>query len=187
MASEIDREVETLPRLRQAGVGLHITSLPGLYGIGEIGDAAHAFIDTMIRMNLRVWQFLPLGPTAFADSPYQPLSTFAGNELLIDTATLIRTGLLTSNEADGMLGLPTGVVDYGTLIPKKSALLQRAAGRFEAQANATLKSDFDRFMERHNSSWLHDYAVFRVLKTRHGERPWPEWDSRYLHREPCLS
>ena len=183
MIINVDREVETLPRLRQAGIGLHITSLPGNYGIGEIGDAARAFIDAMIRMNLRVWQFLPLGPTAFGDSPYQPLSTFAGNELLIDTATLIRTGLLTSNEADSMLGLPTVVVDYGTLIPKKTALLQRAAGRFEAQANATLKSDFDRFMERHNSSWLHDYAVFRVLKTRHGERPWPEWEARFLRRE----
>lgn len=178
-----DREVETLPRLRQAGIGLHITSLPGNYGIGEIGDAARAFIDTMIRMNLRVWQFLPLGPTAFGDSPYQPLSTFAGNELLIDIATLIRTGLLTSIEADSMLGLPVGAVDYGALISKKTALLQRAAGRFEAQANAALKSDYDRFMERNNSSWLHNYAVFRVLKARHGERPWPEWDLRYVHRE----
>ncbi len=185
MTINSDREVETLPRLRQAGIGLHITSLPGNYGIGEIGDAAHAFIDAMIRMKLRVWQFLPLGPTAFGDSPYQSLSTFAGNELLIDTATLIRTGLLTSNEADSMLGLPAGVVDYGTLIPKKTALLQRAAGRFEAQANAALKSDYDRFMERHDSSWLHDYAVFRVLKTRHDERPWPEWDPRFVHREPA--
>lgn len=183
MTINIDREVETLPRARQAGIGLHITSLPGNYGIGEIGDAARAFIDAMIRMNLRVWQFLPLGPTAFGDSPYQPLSTFAGNELLIDTATLIRIGLLTSNEADSMLGLPADLVDYGTLIPKKNALLQRAAGRFEAQANAALKSDYDRFMERHNSSWLHDYAVFRVLKTRHGERPWPEWDPQFMHRE----
>jgi len=183
MTIEAHKEVETLPRQRQAGIGLHITSLPGHYGIGEIGDAAHAFIDAMLRMNLRVWQFLPLGPTAFGDSPYQPLSTFAGNELLIDTASLIRAGLLTSNEADSMLGLPTEFVDYGAVISGKKALLERAAGRFDAQANAVLRSDFDRFLERHDSRWLHDYAVYRVLKTRHGERAWPEWDPPFVHRE----
>jgi 4-alpha-glucanotransferase len=84
-----------------------------------------------------------------------------------------------------MLGLPVAAVDYGAMIPKKTALLHRAAGRFEVLANAELKSDYDRFMERHNETWLHDYALFRVLKARHGERPWPEWDPRYVHREPA--
>ncbi len=185
MTIETHKEVETLPRQRQAGIGLHITSLPGNYGIGEIGDAAHAFIDAMLRMNLRVWQFLPLGPTAFGDSPYQPLSTFAGNELLIDTASLIRAGLLTSNEADSMLGLPDAFVDYSSVIPRKKALLERAAGRFDAQANAAVKSDFDRFLERHDSRWLHDYAMYRVLRTRHGEQSWPKWDAPFVHRDPA--
>ncbi|MEQ9562366.1 MAG: 4-alpha-glucanotransferase, partial [Woeseiaceae bacterium] len=134
--SDQQHRQETLPRNPEAGVCLHITSLPGRYGIGEIGDAAHAFVDAMVRMNLRVWQFLPTGPTAYADSPYQPLSTFAGNELLIDTAMLVRSGLLTSTEADSMLHLPAEFVDYGKLIPKKNALLTRAAGRFEAQASS---------------------------------------------------
>ncbi|MDH4109220.1 MAG: 4-alpha-glucanotransferase [Gammaproteobacteria bacterium] len=172
-----------LPAQRQAGVCLHMTSLPGPFGIGEIGDAALAFVDSMARMNLRVWQFLPTGPTAFGDSPYQPLSTFAGNELLIDTATLVRAGLLASNEADTLLGLPAHSVDYGRLIPKKKALLDRAAGRFHAQADSGIKSAFDRFLESHDEAWLHDYALFRILKTRHGERPWPEWAPPLAHRE----
>ncbi|HSG58515.1 MAG TPA: 4-alpha-glucanotransferase, partial [Woeseiaceae bacterium] len=72
---------QTLPPGKQAGVCLHITSLPGPYGIGEIGQGARDFVDAMARMRLSVWQFLPLGPTAYGDSPYQPLSTFAGNEM----------------------------------------------------------------------------------------------------------
>lgn len=181
--SDEPHRIETLPRNPQAGVCLHITSLPGPYGIGEIGDAAHAFIDAMVRMNLRVWQFLPTGPTAYADSPYQPLSTFAGNELLIDTATLVRSGLLTSTEADSMLRLPAEFVDYGGLIPKKNALLTRAAGRFEAQASSAIKSEFDRFLDKNDSTWLHDYATFRILKTRHSDRPWTEWHADFVHRE----
>ncbi|HSD69440.1 MAG TPA: 4-alpha-glucanotransferase, partial [Woeseiaceae bacterium] len=163
---------------------LHITSLPGRYGIGEIGEAAHGFLDTMTRMNLRVWQFLPTGPTAFADSPYQPLSTFAGNELLIDIAMLVRSGLLTSVEADSLLQLPAEFVDYGKLIPKKNALLNRAAGRFEAQSSSAVKSEFDSFMEKNDRFWLHDYATFRILKTQHGDRPWTEWHPDFVHREP---
>ena len=78
----------------QAGVGLHITSLPGRYGIGELGKEALDFVDAMRRMQLGVWQFLPTGPTAYGDSPYQPLSTFAGNELLIDIGDLVELGML---------------------------------------------------------------------------------------------
>jgi len=73
-------------------VCLHITSLPGPYGIGEIGQSARDFIDAMGKMRLGVWQFLPVGPTAYGDSPYQPLSTFAGNEMLIDVRDLIQKG-----------------------------------------------------------------------------------------------
>ena len=92
-------EGSILPPGRHAGVCLHITSLPGPYGIGEIGQSAHEFVDAMNRMGLSVWQFLPTGPTAYGDSPYQPLSTFAGNELLIDIRDLIDKGLLEKAEA----------------------------------------------------------------------------------------
>jgi len=172
-----------LPRGRQAGVSLHITSLPGPYGIGGIGAEARRFVDLMQKMQLGVWQFLPTGPTAYGDSPYQPLSTFAGNELLIDIDGLISLGLLSDNEVRGLSELPHDFVDYGALIPVKNRVLSLAASRFEERADATLRSACDDFVEEHDKLWLHDYALFRYLKTQHGERPWPEWKPRYVHRK----
>jgi 4-alpha-glucanotransferase len=172
-----------LPPGRQAGVCLHITSLPGPYGIGEIGQAAFHFIDAMREMNLGVWQFLPTGPTAYGDSPYQPLSTFAGNELLIDVRDLIAKGLLEKEEAQELAALPEDFVDYGALIPIKNRLLRLAAGRFEERAAPDLKAACDEFVAENNEAWLHDYALYRILKTQHGERPWPEWAPKYVHRE----
>jgi 4-alpha-glucanotransferase len=173
-----------LPARPQAGVCLHVTSLPGGHGIGEIGAAARKFIDTLADAGLRVWQFLPLGPTAYADSPYQSLSTFAGNELLIDLAELVDSGLLRQPELDVLSRLPRHTVDYGALIPAKQQLLKLAASRFAALADAETKAGFERFVARHNRAWLHDYALFRILKTEHGERPWMEWETDYVHREP---
>ena len=174
---------ETLPRDRSAGVCLHLTSLPGPFGIGELGDSALAFVDSMVRMNLKVWQFLPTGPTAYGDSPYQPLSTFAGNELLIGTTELIRDGLLRSNEADALLHLPAASVDYGRLIPAKKALLGRAANRFDSLANSAQKSRYDTFLDNNDAAWLHDYALYRILKTRHDERPWTQWEVPFVQRD----
>ncbi len=168
---------------RQAGVCLHITSLPGSYGIGELGQCARNFVDSMVEMQLSVWQFLPIGPTAYGDSPYQPLSTFAGNEMLIDIADLIELGLLHRDEATELTTLSERFVDYGALIPIKNRLLNLAASRFGDVANKAMKSDFDGFLTRNNSAWLHDYAVFRILKSRHGEQPWPAWNPEYVHRD----
>ncbi len=172
-----------LPPGRQAGVCLHITALPGRYGIGEIGRSALDFIDAMREMHLKVWQFLPTGPTAYGDSPYQPLSTFAGNELLIDIGDLIDKGLLEKAEAEELAALPADHVDYGALIPIKNRLLRLAAGRFEERANGELHAACDKFVEDNDELWLHDYALYRILKTRHGERPWPEWAPQYVHRD----
>ena len=174
---------QVLPPTRQAGVCLHITSLPGPYGIGEIGHHARQFIDRMKKMQLDVWQFLPIGPTAYGDSPYQPLSTFAGNELLIDIGDLIAQGLVSEKEAQDLSTLPMDFVDYGALIPLKNRLLRLAAGRFEERASASLKSACDDFVDRHDKRWLHDYALFRILKNQHGEIAWPDWKPEYVHRD----
>jgi len=168
--------------VRQAGVSLHITSLPGSYGIGEIGRHARAFIDRMRDMNLTVWQFLPTGPTAYGDSPYQPLSTFAGNEMLIDIGELIDDGLLVDEEVRELTTLPERCVDYGALIPLKTRLLELAATRFPETASPDLETFYGRFLAEHDGKWLHDYALFRILKARFDERPWPEWPAEYRHR-----
>jgi len=176
--------LNAMPPGRQAGVCLHIASLPGPYGIGEIGGEARAFIDKMCRMQLGVWQFLPTGPTAYGDSPYQPLSTFAGNEMLISIGELMAWGLLSEDEASELEALPERHVDYGALIPVKHGLLRMAAARFRDQANDELAAEYAEFLSNNDQPWLHDYAFFRILKTRHGERPWPEWQPEYVHRDP---
>ena len=168
---------------QQAGVSLHITSLPGPYGIGELGQSARSFVDKLKRMQLSVWQFLPIGPTAYGDSPYQSLSTFAGNEMLIDIDDLIGLGLLSCDEVSELTTLPQQQVDYGALIPIKNRLLNLAASRFDEAVDDAMKTDFHGFLAGNNSAWLHDYALYRVLKSRHGEKPWPAWEPEYVHRD----
>jgi 4-alpha-glucanotransferase len=169
---------------RQAGVAMHLASLPGDHGIGDIADSATAFVDRLVEMQLGVWQFLPLGPTAYGDSPYQPLSAFAGNANLIGLDPLLRLGLLREDELPDLAPLPRDCVDYGRLIPAKRALLARAAERFNARSGNGLTAEYEEFLHAHGAQWLDDYALFRVLKTAHGERPWPEWDPAYVRREP---
>jgi 4-alpha-glucanotransferase len=134
-------------------------------------------------MQLGVWQFLPTGPTAYGDSPYQPLSTFAGNEMLISIGTLLEQGLLEDHEVEELKTLPNDYVDYGRLIPIKSRLLDIAARRFHYQADDAQKARYFAFIAANDAAWLHDYAIFRILKTRHGERPWPEWQPPYVRRD----
>ena len=173
---------------RRAGVCLHLSSLPGPYGIGELGAAARAFANAMASMRLTVWQFLPVGPTAYGDSPYQPLSTFAGNEMLIDIGDLVSLQLLNRGEVDELTSLPERYVDYGALIPIKNRLLHLAAERFEDKVSEDILNDFRGFVERNDDDWLHDYALFRILKSKHGERPWPEWQTEFVHRDaPALA
>jgi len=169
--------------VRQAGVGMHITSLPGPYGIGEIDRHARAFIDRLRDMNLTVWQFLPTGPTAYGDSPYQPLSTFAGNEMLIGIGDLVEQEFLAQEEVRELTALPAHCVNYGALIPVKSRLLTLAAERFREAASPELVTAHGDFLAEHHEKWLRDYALFRILKSRYGDRAWPEWPAQYVHRD----
>ncbi len=170
------------PEKRQAGVCLHFTSLPSPHGIGDIADSATAFIDQVTEMGLGVWQFLPTGPTAYGDSPYQPLSAFAGNEMLIGLDPLRRDGLLSKTEVRPLKRLTRRKVDYGAVIPRKRVLLDRVAGRFLAAAGGQERRDLDAFKRRQGPLWLDDYVLFRVLKSLNGERAWPDWDPDHAQR-----
>ena len=167
---------------RRAGVIMHLSSLPGDHGIGDIGESAHAFVDALADMDVAVWQFLPLGPTAYGDSPYQPLSAFAGNANLIGLHQLVELGLLHEPELSSLSQLPREYCDYGHLIPAKRELLREASRRLMKRRGGSLMAEFEEFLHR-ESSWLHDYALFRVLKSLHNERPWPEWDPSFVHRD----
>jgi len=170
---------------RKAGVCLHLTSLPGTHGIGELGRAAYRFIDAMAVMGLGVWQFLPLAPTGYADSPYQPLSVYAGNPLLIDLDLLKEDGLVTAEEIGVLDDLPLGTVDFDRLIPLKSQILARAGERFAKVASSAMRAARDDFVAAHDSTWLRDYALFEVLRAMHQQRTWLEWDRAFALRDPA--
>ncbi|MEM6818527.1 MAG: 4-alpha-glucanotransferase [Pseudomonadota bacterium] len=177
------RPTVSLTEARKAGVCMHITSLPGPHGVGEIGRDAHAFIEAIAEAGLEVWQLLPTGPTAYGDSPYQPLSSRAGNPTLIELRDLVEIGLLESIEIDPLRNLSEDRVEYGPLIREKTELLQRAALRFEDVATTPLLNQYAAFVEQHDDEWLHDYALFRTLKTLHEERPWIEWAPEFRDRD----
>ncbi|MFK8015663.1 MAG: 4-alpha-glucanotransferase [Gammaproteobacteria bacterium] len=160
---------------RRAGVCMHITSLPGPHGVGTIGAPARWFVDQMVRMGLTLWQVLPTGPTGYGDSPYQLLSVFAGNPMLIDLPTLRDEGLLSDAE---LAQLPAGApneVQFGELIDARGKLLQRAAQRFLEHAGPERVAAFDAFIAEHETLWLGDYAVYRVIKDAHQKAPWYDW------------
>lgn len=160
---------------RRAGVCLHLTSLPGERGIGEIGTSAHAFLDWMTAHGLSVWQFLPCGPTGFGDSPYQPLSVFAGNPLLIDLDLLAAWGLLSRQEVVPTTSFPENDVDYRQVADTKGPLLSRAAQRFDASAAHGLGDAFEAFCKTHDRVWLDAFAAFVVLRARHRGDTWTNW------------
>lgn len=180
----IEGDSAVLPSSPGAGVVMHFTSLPSPYGIGDIGDAAQAFLQQLSELGFAVWQFLPTGPTAYGDSPYQPLSAFAGNEMLVGLEPLQRAGLLQAAELQSLAGLDPASVDYGQLIPAKWKLLLLAARRFRSSASAGMQSAYAGFLKRHSAAWLDAYAEYRVLKSLHREKPWPEWGKAFIRREP---
>jgi 4-alpha-glucanotransferase len=148
---------------RSSGILLHITSLPGSYGIGDLGPEAHAFVDALAAAGQGLWQVLPLGPTGYGDSPYQSFSTFAGNELLISPEILARDGLLDPDDLASAPDFPKGRVDYGWVISWKRPLLFKAARRFLEKAGADRMAAYRAFREK-AAFWLDDYALFMSIK-----------------------
>jgi 4-alpha-glucanotransferase len=163
------------PSRRRAGVSLHLTSLPGPRGIGELGAPAYRFMDWMEAHRLSVWQFLPIGPTGFGNSPYQPLSVFAGNPLLIDLDLLVEWELLGRSELADDDPDEGPAVDYARVQARKLPLLARAAERLCRSTDSLLAREFDAFCQRHGANWLDVYSAFEVLKAEHGGRAWPLW------------
>ncbi len=165
---------------RASGVLLHVTSLPSPYGIGDVGPAAVSFIDRLHESGQSWWQALPLGPTGFGDSPYQAISSFAANPLLISPDWLVEDGLI--GAADCARHLPPGSeVDFAAVWRFKSALLETAWGAFSAGARRDLRSGFEQFTQT-EAHWLDDYALFRALKERHGGAPFLQWPEEIVRR-----
>ena len=162
--------------MRCSGILMHITSLPGPYGVGTMGKQAFRFVDFLEEAGQSIWQILPLNPTGYGDSPYQSCSTFAGNHYLIDLDILVKEGLLTKKELTGIQWSRSETkADFGLLYNNRLNVLKLAYGRFKEQ------KELDEFC-RKNSSWLPDFALFMALKGRFGGKPWYQWDEELKFR-----
>ncbi len=164
--------------MRQSGILMHITSLPGNYGIGTMGKEAYKFVDFLRAAGQSCWQILPLNPTSFGDSPYQSFSSCAGNHYLIDLDRLAKEGLLKKAE---IKSIPWGAdprrVDFGSIYRYRTEVLRLAFQRF------TPDEDFRSFVER-NESWLPDYALFMALKGSFQGAAWLDWPEEIRLRRP---
>jgi 4-alpha-glucanotransferase len=167
---------------RSSGILLHPTSLPGPYGIGDLGPRAVQWLDDLATSQCRLWQVLPLSPTGYADSPYQCFSTFAGNPYLISPDLLVEEGLLSEDELADRPDFPTDEVDYGPVISWKLNLLDTAFDRFENGGFQDLHSEMEVF-RMSNRDWIDDFALFMALKDLYNLRPWTEWPAPLRDRD----
>jgi 4-alpha-glucanotransferase len=164
---------------RASGLLLHPTSLPGRYGIGDLGPEAYAFLDFLADSGQTWWQMLPLGPVGYGGSPYQSPSSFAGNPLLISLDRLAERGWLDARELAAIPDLPAGRADFDAAGELKWEWLRRAFRGFAAAGD---DPDFEAFRREHRA-WLDDYVFFQALRDAHGGQPWYEWEPELVARE----
>lgn len=164
--------------MRSSGVLMHITSLPGPYGVGTMGRQAYEFVDFLKAAGQKYWQMLPLTPTGYGDSPYQSCSTYAGNPYLIDLELLVEEGLLSYGELDGFYwGADETRVDFGAQYQNREQVLRLAHSRFEEN------DEYEAFC-RDNSAWLADFALYMALKKKYNGAPWFDWVEELKFRDP---
>ena len=174
---------------RCSGILMPISSLPGGYGIGSMGKPAHDFVDFLAKAGQTIWQILPVGPTGYADSPYQSCSAFAGNPYFIDLDLLAADGLLTKKDYAAInWGGDAAHVDYGTLYEKRFAVLRKAYANFLKKRpvpgyETPYPDDWYRFRFL-SSDWLPDYCLYMAIKEANGMVDWQQWPRALRVREP---
>jgi 4-alpha-glucanotransferase len=159
---------------RNSGILLHLTSLPGPYGIGDFGTPAYQFADFLAESGQSIWQVLPVVPAGYGESPYASPSTFAGNPLLISPERMHADGLLTDADLADVPSFPADHVDFPAVTAFKGELLRKAYERFLAGRSALHPGDFEVFCRRH-ADWLDDYALFGTIKAEEGGVEWTDW------------
>lgn len=163
---------------------MHPTSLPGPYGIGDLGPEAYRFADFLHASGQRTWQVLPLNPTGYGDSPYQSFSAFAGNPLLISLDRLMNEGFLQERDLGAVPQFPPHEVLFGKVIAWKYPVLRVAAKKFFAAASEELRNEYEVFCNE-NAAWLDDFALFMAAKEAHDLVIWTKWDPALARREPA--
>jgi len=169
---------------RRAGILLHPTSLPGRYGIGDLGPDARRFLAWAAGAQQSVWQILPLCPTGPWNSPYVGLSAFAGNPWLVSIEQLVAEGLLGETAIENPPAFSYGRTEFERVLPWKSGLLRAAWRHFRRKAPVAARRDLEAFLEApEHSGWLSDWALFMALRIRSGGRAWTSWPHDLHRRE----
>jgi 4-alpha-glucanotransferase len=172
-----------MPHQRSSGLLLHVTSLPGPHGIGDLGSEAYRFVNFLSDAGQRYWQVLPLVPTGHGDSPYSSPSTFASNPVLISLEGLLDDGLIDSSDLEHVEKLSSGgPIEYDRVIPAKHAVLTTAYSNFAGGRGRIRREDYDAFVES-NADWLTDYARFMALKDLLGGEDWTRWPVEFATRD----
>ncbi len=166
---------------RSAGILLHPTSLPGRFGIGDLGKEAYNFIDFLDSAGQKIWQVLPLGPTGYGDSPYQCFSAFAGNPNLISPERLRDNGFLTEDDLNHNFSFEPHCIDFGAVINYKKDLLKKAYANFKTHKHG-IEELFLEFCES-SKEWLDEYSFFMAAKSFHNDQTWIYWDKGLVLRE----
>ncbi len=166
---------------RAAGILLHPTSLPGKFGIGDLGNEAYTFVNFLESAGQKLWQVFPLGPTGYGDSPYQCFSAFAGNPLLVSPEKLKEDGLLTDEDLKNIPQFDDSIIDFGEVINFKTEILHKAYQKFKSN-NSDKDKDFIKFLSS-NAEWLEDFALFMAAKDYHDGALWTEWDKGLVVRD----
>lgn len=168
---------------RSSGVLLHITSLPGPYGVGDLGESARRFVDFLAEAGQQVWQVLPLSPTIQCNSPYSSYSAFAGNPLLISPTELVADGFLTQEDLEGIAELPCSpTADFEAAASLKRTFLDLAFERFRHSQACEEIDEFESFCTL-QQWWLRDFALFSALIQHYGNDCWDRWDEGLVHRD----
>lgn len=169
---------------RRAGLLLHPTSLPGRFGVGDLGPSTESFLDWAATAGLRLWQVLPLGPTGYGGAPYGCLSAFAGNPLLVSPERLAEEGLVSAVALADAPAFSDDAVDFNGAAAFKETLFRLAFERMKrGEGRAGLAAERAAF-EAENESWLDDYALFAALKARFGGKDFRSWDGPVSRHEP---
>ncbi len=170
---------------RAAGLLLHPTSLPGRFGIGDLGPEADRFLDWARNAGQSWWQVLPLGPPGGHNAPYSCLSAFAGNPLLISPELLFQQGWLERTDLDVVPSVSVEHVDFAAVKPWKAAVLRRSWEYFQSRAGAADRRRLERFEQAPENAWLDDWALFTALRRRRAGAGWWQWEPALKQREPA--
>ncbi len=168
---------------RSSGILLHPTSLPGKFGVGNIGEEAKKFIDFMVEAKQKIWQFLPLNYPGYGNSPYNPISAFANNPILIDLEKLVQKGLIEEMDLNNPPEFKKNKVEFQKVIRFKTKILKKAFHNFNTNKKSKEEKYYKEFCLQ-NKYWLDDFSLFAALREYHQGKLWNKWDEQIRLRKP---